>query len=276
MIEQDQVEFPPEPVRPPGGDRSLAVRIGIIAGAAVLFVVGAVAAMGASPAPPTTGSDPNTDPAATAAPGTTTPSRPDGDHGWRGGPGMGGMRGGMGMPGFHDITITDISDTDVSLKTDDGWKRTITVTSDTKITKGGQTIALTDLAVGDQVRLDQTRNTDGTYTITEIQVVLPTIGGQVTAIEGSTITVTQRDGTTATIHVSGDTAITVDGATSATISDIKVGSFVVAEGAKRSDGSLDAATLHSGFGGRGGHGPGDMDGDHAAPNASPAPSTSAG
>jgi hypothetical protein len=289
MTEPNQVVFPPEPVRPPGGGRSLAVRMGIVAGSAVLFVVGAVAVMGASPAPAaTTAPDQTTDPAATVAPGTTTPNAPTAPNGgaWsgpkggmHGGFGMGGMRGGPGV-GFRDITITNINDSDISLKTDDGWTRTIAVTSDTKITKGGQTIARSDLQVGDQVHFSETKNTDGTYTITEITVVLPTIAGQVTAIDGSTITVTVPGGTTATIHVSGDTTFTVDGVTGAKLSDIKVNSFVIAEGTQQSDGSLDASVLHSGFGARDGNGgPGHWDGNKAAPNApnaSPAPSTSAG
>jgi hypothetical protein len=295
----DQVTFPPEPVRPSGSGRSLAVRMGIVAGSAVLFVVGAVAAMGASPAPaasnaPDQNSDPAASvapaasaaaPAASAAPDTTNqgkPTRPDGGKffgpgGIRGGFGFGG---GPGAHGFGDITITGVSGSDVSLKTADGWTRTITVTSDTKITKGGQTIAVSDLAVGDHVVFSQKRNDDGTYTVTAIRVVLPTVGGQVSAIDGSTITITQPGGTTSKIHVSGDTKITVDGKSDASVSDIKVGSFIIAEGTQRSDGSLDAATLHSGAGGpfgKGGPGgPHGGPGKPAAPNASPAPSTSAG
>ena len=89
--------------------------------------------------------------------------------------------------------------------------------------------------------------------MTAIKVVLPTIGGQVTAINGNTITVTQPGGTTATIHVDGNTKYQVNGAAGA-LSDIKVGSFIVAEGTQRTDGSLDAAAIHAGD--RGIKGPG--------------------
>ncbi len=57
MTEPDQIEFHehvggPDGRQPRGAIvRSVPVRIGIVAGSAVLFVVGAVAAMGASPAP---------------------------------------------------------------------------------------------------------------------------------------------------------------------------------------------------------------------------------
>ena len=70
-------------------------------------------------------------------------------------------------------------------------------------------------------------------------MVLPTLVGEVTAVDGSTITITQRGGTTATIHVDGDTTFRVDGA-AGTLSDVKVGSIVIAEGTQRTDGSLDA------------------------------------
>ena len=76
----------------------------------------------------------------------------------------------------------------------------------------------------------------------------------------------------------GSTTYQVQGVTSPTLSDITVGAIVVAEGTKRSDGSLDASVVGSGFGGRDGHGPkgDDGDADDATPNASPAPSTNPG
>ena len=141
-----------------------------------------------------------------------------------------------------------------------------------------------DLAVGDQVVFSQAKQADGTYTITAIRVILPSVGGQVTAIDGNTLTVTQRDGTTATIHVDSSTTYQVEGVTAPTLSDIKVGAFVMAEGTLRTDGSLDADVVGSGFhggpgmGGHGGgpHGGPDNDADDAAPSASPSASSTPG
>ena len=270
--ETNEVEFR-EPVRSTGG-RSPAVRVGIVAGSALLVVIGAVAAMGASPAP-STGTDPVA-PGASAAPGTTTPNTIK--------PGWGGRMGGMDMhggdfrgAGFRDITIASISGSDIALKTDDGWTRTIAPTSTTTITKGGATITIADLQVGDEIRFGQTKATDGTYTVTAIVVVLPHVAGEVKTVDGQTVTVTQRDGTTATIHVDSDTTYLVNGV-AGTLSDIKVGSFIAAEGTQRADGSLDAAAIRSGFRGHDGNGgPGFPDHDGlGVPNASPAPSDSAG
>jgi hypothetical protein len=249
-----------------------------VAGAAFLFVVGAVAAMGASPAP-SSGGDPAANPAASAAPDSSTApggTKPDGvRRGFAGPGGFGGFGlGGFGRFGTRDITITAINGSDLALRTDDGWTRTISVTDATTITKGGATITVSDLAVGDHIAFAQDRATDGTYTVTAIKVVLPTTGGQVTAVNGNSITVTQPGGTTATIHVDGNTKYQVNGAAGA-LSDIKVGSFIVAEGTQRTDGSLDAAAIHAGD--RGLKGPGFPGGRHLPdgqdPDASPAPSS---
>jgi hypothetical protein len=289
MTEPDQIEFHEHLGRPagqsPGGSvgRSIPVRIGIVAGSAVLFVVGAVAAMGASPAPsptpaatPDTGSTPNT--SGTPFDGTMPKI------GVLGGPGV-GMHGGFKL-GFGEITISAIDGTNLSLKTDDGWTRTITVGSSTTITKGDQTIAVGDLKVGDQIVFGETKASDGSYAIHQVRVVLPVVGGQVTAVGTDSITVDQQGGGSATIHVSAGTTYDVNGNTGAKLSDITVGSFVIAEGTQRSDGSLDASTVHAGT--RGERGPGgmgpmfrggpwdkDQDNPNAAPSATPSTSSSA-
>ena len=72
------------------------------------------------------------------------------------------LKGGQGK---GPITIRAINGSQVSLATEDGWSRTIAVTPTTVITKGGQPIAVSDLAVGDRIRFHQTRNADGTYTV---------------------------------------------------------------------------------------------------------------
>ena len=263
MTEPNEVEFH-EKVQKPGG-RSSAARVGIVVGAAALVVIGAVAAMGASPSPST-----GADPLASTAPGTTTPSA---DPAAGGAKDAFGLRAGvLGRGGFRDITITAISGSELSLKTEDGWTRTIAVTDTTTIIKGGATITLGDLAVGDEIHFRQTRNADGTYTVTAIRVVLPSVAGVVTAIDGNTLTIAQKDGTSATIHVDSATTYRVNGA-AGSLSDIKVGSIIAAEGTLRTDGSLDADAVGTGFRGHHLKGDRDRDGD-AGPNASPAPSAS--
>jgi hypothetical protein len=186
-----------------------------------------------------------------------------------------------GGPGFRDghlgmggITITAINGNDISLTTADGWTRTMTVDSGTTYSRSGATIALSDLKVGDEIGFRQTHETNGTWTIDSIVVILPHAGGEVTKVSGSTITVTQRDGTSATITVNAQTTYNVNGA-AAKLADVKVGMFLVAEGTKNADGSLTATQVRaadrSTF--RGDHGPGfGPDWDGTKPNATTAPS----
>lgn len=198
------------------------------------------------------------------------------------GRGLGDGDMGLGGHGFGGITITAISGSNISLKTVDGWTRTIAITSDTTLTKGTATIALSDLKVGDEVRFAQTRQTDGSFTITKLAVVLPHAGGTVTAVSGSSITVTQRDGSTATIKVTSSTTYDVSGTTGKALSDVKVGMLVGAVGTRNSDGSLTASAVRAidpaSFPGRGEHHGHGWWGNGAAPDASPAASadTSAG
>jgi hypothetical protein len=169
-----------------------------------------------------------------------------------GGPGFGrGFGGG--------IEITAVDGTSLSLETADGWTRTITVDDGTTYSESGDDIALGDLAVGDEIVFRQTLEDDGTWTIDAVAVILPHAGGEVTAVDGSAITVEQRDGTSTTINVDGATEYRVNGE-DATLADVEVGMFLIAEGTENSDGSLNATDVRAaekglrGPGGRGGHG----------------------
>jgi hypothetical protein len=183
------------------------------------------------------------------------------------------MGGGPGFGrGFGGITITAVNGSNVSLETADGWTRTITVDGDTTYSEAGETIAQSDLAVGDEIRFRQTLEDDGTWTIDAIAVIRPHAGGQVTAVSGSTITVEGRDGTAVTITVTGDTEFTVNG-DDATLADVEVDMFLVATGTENADGSLTATEVRAGDRGPGrgfwgdhgprGFGPGGFWGDEA-------------
>ena len=284
MTEPSGIEFHDRVPAPSG--RSTGGRVAMVAGAILLVAVGVAAVMGAS-APSATGADPSASvtPAASASvapasspsptaslePRTTLPDR--GAFPWPGGvalPGGPGPAGAPGFGGFRGVTISAINGSDISLKTVDGWTRTISVESTTTITKGGATITVGDLAVGDEIRFAQKKAADGSYDVTAIVVVLPTVVGEVTAVDGDTIKVTQPGGTSATIHVDSHTTYRIDGATGS-LSGVKVGAFLIAQGTQRADGSLDAAAIQSGLrpGVRGHGGPGNV-------KPSPAPSSQGG
>jgi len=219
--------------------KSQAVRAGIVAGTGLLVVVAVAVAMGASPAAvPSGGASP-------APSGQAVPQQQEKvGRGWAFG-GPGGRFGGPGRNGnraFGQISVTAINGSDISLRTDDGWTRTITVASDTTVTSGGQAATVADVKVGDIVRFAETRNADGSYTITRIDIVVPQVAGVVTAVGTDTITITGRNGATTTVRTSASTTYHV-GRTDGLRSDVKVGSAIVAGGKKASDGSLDATTV---------------------------------
>jgi hypothetical protein len=157
-----------------------------------------------------------------------------------GGSGFG--RGGVG----GQITITAVNGNDLALKTTDGWTRTITVTSATTITEAGQTIAVGDLDVGDTIRFSQTANSDGTYTIDAIVVVVPTVSGTVTEVGSGSFKLTARDGTTWTITTNTSTAYKLgffDAAKAGSASDVKVGTSVVVQGTSATNNAMTAVTV---------------------------------
>ncbi|HEX2754565.1 MAG TPA: DUF5666 domain-containing protein [Candidatus Limnocylindrales bacterium] len=138
--------------------------------------------------------------------------------------------------------MTAVSGSNVSLATDDGWTRTIAVTTATTITKGGAAATLADIGVGDVVRFSESRNADGTYAITAIEIVLPEVAGTVTAVGTDTITIALRDGTSQTIRTTGSTAYQVEEADGKR-ADVTVGSSISATGERASDGTLTASSV---------------------------------
>ena len=216
--------------------RRRAVRAGVIVGTALVVVVGAAVAMGASPAPAAS--------APTGTGSTTVPWLDDVPFGEFRGPGGPGDRGGPGKGhGLGTISVTAISGSNVSLATDDGWTRTIAVTSATTITRGGATATLADVAVGDIVRFAQTRNDDGTYTITRLAILLPREVGTVTVVGADSITITTRAGTSEVIRTTSATTYRL-GRTDGTRADVTVGAVIGATGERADDGTLTATTVH--------------------------------
>ncbi len=252
--------------------------------AAGLLLVGAAGfAAGASPSPAastngTAGAAASGEPSpdASAGPKNGQGRGPLGLGPW--GPGRFGVGGAFGRFGafLGQIKITGIDGSKISLATEDGWTRTITVGESTTLMRAGQKIGLSDLKVGDQVRIAETKASDGSFTINRLDVILPTVAGEVTAKSGNEITLKLLGGATATVHVSGATTYRTRGKDSASLSDVSVGNVLVAVGTRRSDGSIDALQVQFGqlraIEGRGrpfgAPKPKDAPGSSAAPSAS--------
>ena len=228
--EVDAVEFSK---RTSGPSR---LRVAAVAGAAAALVVGVVAtSLAASPAPSASGSTSGSTGAVGAVPfAVLEPGLDEGialDH---------GRFGGLG---FREIMISAISGSNVTLKTDDGWTRTIAVTDAVELTKGGQPIAVSDLAVGDQVRFSQTRNDDGSYTVEAIAVVVPSVRGTVIDVSSTGFKVTTRDGSVWTIAINGSTTYKF-GTGTGSLADVTNGTVALVQGTKTGDNALTALTVH--------------------------------
>jgi hypothetical protein len=220
------------------------LKLGIVALAIVALVIPVMAVMAASPDPSTTApaSSAAASPKASHSPGIKQDdaskggNKTDGDRG-----SLKGFGGGFAR-GVGGVTITAIAGSKLSLKTVDGWTRTITVTAETTITKGGQAIKVGDLDVGDAIAFRQKRNDDGTYTIVAIVVPTPKAAGEVTAVTASSLTLKGRGDKTRTITLNGSTAYQL-GKAKAAKADINVGSRVTVEGTVSGD-TFTALTVH--------------------------------
>jgi hypothetical protein len=210
------------------------LRIGAVTGAAVALAVGAVATSLAATPPAGSATPATTGPMTVPAAAITDPlsdSVEPFDHGR------------MGVhDGFRDITISAISGSSITLATDDGWTRTITITDGIELSKGGQEIALADLAVGDQVRIAQTRNDDGTYTVEAIAVVVPSVRGTVSDVSSGGFKVETRDGSVWTVTVDGSTEYAY-GEGEGSLADVTDGTTVIVLGTETGDNALTALSV---------------------------------
>jgi hypothetical protein len=244
---QEPSPLTPTPVvapRPVVGRRNTGIRLALLIAVLAMLAVPVVMAMAAnshSPAPQN-----QLGAGATAAPTPDESSEPGDQPGHGNGPGFGfgfgkvkgfgngnangNGHGPNGGAGRGPITIRAVSGDQVSLATDDGWTRTITVTTTTVITKGGVKVAVGDLKQGDVVGFRETRKADGTYSIDAIDVVTPSAKGAVTKIDGNDITITQPGGATRVITVT-DSTVYKRGSAAASKADVKVGDGIQALGA---------------------------------------------
>lgn len=217
------------------------LRAGVVAGAAIALAVGAVAtSFAASPGATATGTDGN------GATGTVTTSA------WAPPAAMSGLLDGQagvfehgrlgGHGGFRDITISAIDGSSLSLETSDGWTRTVTVSDGVELTKGGQAIELSDLVVGDEIRLRQEITDDGTITVTGIAVVVPSVAGEVSDLSATGFKLTGRDGAVWTIAVTNDTTYRY-GAGEGSLADIEDGDVVHVQGTSTGDNALTATSV---------------------------------
>ncbi|HMQ56681.1 MAG TPA: DUF5666 domain-containing protein [Anaerolineae bacterium] len=180
---------------------------------------------------------------------------------------------GKGPGGGAGGEVTAVSSSSLTILTPNDESLTVKFTDKTEVrlVESGSDGSLSDIDVGDQVRVHGLRNDDGTIEARMIAVEPEgdRLGGRGTEIDGTTITVETRDGE-ATLTVSDSTTYRDrDGA--ASLADITEDSFVMAFGELDDDGSLSARLVMVGGGPGQGGGPGG-DGQHpAGPPPGPRP-----
>ena len=163
-------------------------------------------------------------------------------------------------PGGGTAQVTTVSADGLTATLADGRTITATLTSQTKVTilATQADCSLSDIKVGDSVRVMGRPDQTGTMTA-EAVVILPAgdeAQGTVTAANGATLTLENRDGTTSLVTDSNTTFRLADG-TAGTLADVTTGKFVEAFGQKQADGSVLAKLVLLRDQPAGPHGPGD-------------------
>lgn len=145
------------------------------------------------------------------------------------------------LPGYFGA-VTAISGNTITVLDRNG-SHTVHVSSSTTFISAGQQVSLSNIKPGERIAAKGTLNGDGSLNAAVIQIALPLVGGQITAINGNMITVQGRDGATHTVDVSPGTKL-YDGKTQIKLSDLKTGERIIAEGTLNSSGSLNALAVY--------------------------------
>jgi hypothetical protein len=210
---------------------------GLSAGAAM--TAGSALAAATTPSA-STATAATTSPSARPAPGGARPGIPgapgaQGAPPARGGaPALGGPRpGGPGGP--PGGTVTQISGTTLTLRTEEGTL-TVTTTASTTFEDGRDPGTLASVAVGDVVHVrpvtppaEGTTPGTGTIAAADVRVVYPELHGRITAIDGNVIHLTGHDGKLLTVTTTASTEY-FSGRSASTAAELVVGAHMAAWG----------------------------------------------
>lgn len=175
------------------------------------------------------------DSSALAQPFAAQPGKPG--QGQRGAPGDR-----KGQPGISG-TLSAISGNTLTLKQGDVITSQATVNSATTYSRAGQAIQLSDLKVGQKLNLRTTAASDGTLSVTAVDVILNHAGGTISAVDSSSLTLTRPDNTTSKVSLSASTKIINLGQT-VSAADLKAGVRVEVAGETGADGTIVAEVVN--------------------------------
>lgn len=172
-------------------------------------------------------------------------------------------------------TVSKIVGNSITVTTLDGQSKTVTVSTSTQIRRAESSGTLSDIHMGDRIAA-LGAGSGSTLAATNIILMVPRAMGVVSAINGSTVSITPLSGpfkeagtAVRSITLSSTTTFRQPGSTTAKASDLKVGAVIVAEGTISPDGkTMQAArvgVLPAGVPGIGGFGAHRLGGDPNAP-----------
>ncbi len=122
--------------------------------------------------------------------------------------------------------VTTVSATSVTITGHDGTPSTFAITTATTFTEGSTTVLASALVVGSHVDIQVSTTTPGTAASINIKANCPIrLGGLVTAVTPTSVTVTGHDGTSTTYTITTTTSFT-EGSTTVLASALVVGSHV--------------------------------------------------
>jgi hypothetical protein len=176
--------------------------------------------------------------AARAVSATTTPG-PQRRHSDERGPSFGHGGPGRGVAG---LTVISVNGQTITAKRQNGSTVTIHVSSTTQYLRAGQKVTLSAVTAGESILVYGARASDGSINAVSVMIVLPVFRGQVTEVNGSTITIASGQGT-ATVDVTGATVYVTDSGAASSLSAVVKGAEIMAVGTKNSDGSLAAEQI---------------------------------
>jgi hypothetical protein len=132
--------------------------------------------------------------------------------------------------------VTSVSGTTITLTGFDGASHTVIVTGQTRYQKAGASAGLSDVSPGTAIVAAGTLDSSGTLTAVRVTIRVPTVAGEVTAVNGSSYTVTARFGTTYTVNATSSTTYVNRDGTAASASAVQVGTYIAAQGTLSADG----------------------------------------
>jgi hypothetical protein len=142
--------------------------------------------------------------------------------------------------------VVSVSGSQVVVAQPDGLKATVNASPSTSYDEAGQTATSSAVVAGAEVSVTGTLSSDHfQIDATTIEVLLPSVAGQVTAVSGTAITITSFKGATETVSTGSGTLFRNQSGKT-TIASVAKGDFVEAFGTPGSGASFAAVTIEVG------------------------------